>query len=86
MKPVFDITIGASTHDSKILVNDVDISHSIRAVSVECDASKGLTEVRFLCAGGAAKVRVAGILQHVDVDGKAVIRPGAPEEGATDAW
>lgn len=74
MKPVFDIELGQSSTDSKVLVNGVDISSAVQAVSVECVAGE-LTQVKFKCAPGAARARVLAEIKHVDVDGAAVIRP-----------
>lgn len=74
MKPVFEIELGASSVDSKVSVNGVDVSGAIKSVSVTCVAGE-LTKVSFDCTPGAGRLRLMGELQHVDVDGRAVIRP-----------
>lgn len=64
--PVFDIEIGPTTTTSKVVVNGVDISSSLRGIVVECHVN-GATSVSLRLTPGASRMKVHAALEAVEV-------------------
>jgi hypothetical protein len=75
---IVDITLGATSLDSRVVIDGQDVSAAIHRILVECTAGESVrVELHLIPKLGGVNVHVAGALDHL----QAYLHPSNDEGG-----